>query len=74
MSSGSLDYAYLKVNQIVENLEENLILDYLDDKTLNKIKELKKDLEKCCNNIYELELYLSGDISLERMNNNWIIK
>lgn len=74
MSSGYLDSAYFKINQIVENLEENLLLDYIDNQTLSKIKSLKKDLEKCCNNLYELEMYLSGDTSVERMNNNWMIE
>jgi hypothetical protein len=73
MSDRYLDGAYFKVNQIIEDLEENLLLDYIDDTTLNKIKSLKKDLEKNSNNLYELEKYLSGDTSLEVMNHNWII-
>jgi hypothetical protein len=42
MSDRYLDGAYFKVNQIIEDLEENLLLDYIDDTTLNKIKSLKK--------------------------------
>ena len=73
MSGGSLDYSYSKVNMIIEELraQKELDGDYVDE-VKPEINELIKQLEVISNNLYKLEWYLSGDISLHSMQMDWI--
>jgi hypothetical protein len=72
MSGGSLDYSYLKIDEVVEKLQERLELEndyYVWVKP--KIFELIKSLEIISNNLWQLEWYLDGDISSKQMEMDW---
>jgi len=72
MSGGSLDYSYLKIDEVVEKLQERLELEndyYVWVKP--KISELIKSLEIISNNLWQLEWYLDGDISSKQMEMDW---
>ena len=75
MSGGSLDYSYLKIDEVVEKLQERLELEndyYVWVKP--KISELIKSLEIISNNLWQLEWYLDGDISSKQMEQDWKLK
>jgi hypothetical protein len=66
MSGGSLEYASFAINRIIENLES------VEDEDVKKeIEQTIKELQRMSNNLYQLEWYLSGDISIESMQLNW---
>ena len=72
MSGGSLDYSYLKIDEVVEKLQERLELEndyYVWVKP--KIAELIESLEIISNNLWQLEWYLDGDISSKQMEMDW---
>jgi hypothetical protein len=67
MSGGSLEYASFKINSIIENLER------VEDKEIEfEIEEVIKELNKLSSNLYQLEWYISGDISIENMRSEWL--
>jgi hypothetical protein len=67
MSGGSLEYASFKINSIIENLER------VEDKEIKfEIEEVIKELNKLSSNLYQLEWYISGDISIENMRSEWL--
>jgi hypothetical protein len=67
MSGGSLEYASFKINSIIENLEK------VEDKEIKfEIEKLIKELNKLSSNLYQLEWYISGDISIENMRSEWL--
>ena len=75
MSGGSLDYSYLKIDEVVEKLQERLELEndyYVWVKP--KISELIESLKIISNNLWQLEWYLDGDISSKQMEQDWKLK
>jgi hypothetical protein len=71
MSGGSLEYASFKINSIIENLEK------IEHKEIEfEIEEVIKELNKLSSNLYQLEWYISGDISgdisIENMRSEWL--
>lgn len=72
MSGGSLEYGYSKINQVIESIQDALESEReLSEATKSRMLALIEDLEKVSNNAYQLEWYLSGDISEEHMELNW---
>lgn len=71
MSGGSLEYGYSKINQVIESIQDALAERELNEATKSRMLALVEDLEKASNNAYQLEWYLSGDISEEQMERRW---
>lgn len=72
MSGGSLDYSYSKIDEVIEKLQDRLELEndyYVHVKP--KIATLIESLEIISNNLWQLEWYLSGDISSQQMERDW---
>lgn len=72
MSGGSLNYASFQVGQIIESIyhQQEVNPDYTSEVS-DEIKEIIGDLTRVADNLYQLEWYLSADISIEQMRDEW---
>jgi hypothetical protein len=74
MSGGSLEYSSFKINNIIEQIlhyQENASDRESVDSVSDRVRLLLNDLSRIENNLWLLEWYWSGDISVEQVKRDW---
>lgn len=72
MSGGSLNYSYEAIEHAIELLYHVQSSHQNAQEVKDEIKELIGILTRSSNNLFRLEWYLSGDISLQDLKGNWL--
>jgi hypothetical protein len=74
MSGGSLEYSSYQLNNIIERIlhyQKNASDRESVDLVSDRVRLLLNDLSRIENNIWLLEWYWSGDISVEQVKRDW---
>jgi hypothetical protein len=67
MSGGALDYAFIKIDTIVEQIEEIMEESPNDLKERAALQLLLAKLGECANGLYRAEWWLSGDTDSKKL-------